>query len=116
TSVASLRLASNRYFRSAGKEGDGWRRKNLFINTTLFGKAAERVAARRKKGEYVLVRGRLELNEWIGEDGRTRRDYSIFAEEISSPGGGKRGLDKEPGADDEREEGSGNPANAARLN
>lgn len=78
-SVSSLRLASNRYYRSADGE---YKKANLFITAETFGKLAETIAAKKKKGDQLLVKGRLDLNEWTGKDGKLNKSYRIFAENV----------------------------------
>ncbi|MBL4889763.1 MAG: single-stranded DNA-binding protein [Candidatus Lindowbacteria bacterium] len=87
TAVASLRVASNRFFKvkSAGKEGSGkseFKEKVLFINVEAFGRNAEKASKNRKRGDQLMIRGRLELDEWTGNDGKARQTYQIYAEEI----------------------------------
>jgi len=79
TSIASLRLASNRYYRTADGE---FKKTNLFITAETFGKLAEVVASKKKKGDQLLVKGRLDLNEWTGKDGKLNKTYRIFAENV----------------------------------
>lgn len=75
-SAASLRLASNRYYPTADGE---FKTVSLFITAETYGKLAETIVAKKKKGDRLLVKGRLDLSEWKDEDGKQRQTYRIFA-------------------------------------
>lgn len=94
TPVASMRLASSRFYRDRLAEPSdkkAMKEKTLFITAESFGKLAESVSAYKKKGDPLLVRGRLQLSEWKGDDGRMRQTYRIQAEEIRFLYRGKKG-------------------------
>lgn len=116
TAVVALRLASNRFYRDKAQPDGELKKSNLFITASTFGKLAERVAALKKKGDPILVKGRLELNQWTGNDGRARQDFRLFAEDVTFIGrtnGNGQAAEGEPAAstesgtmarDDENEE------------
>ena len=58
------------------------RKTALFITAEIFGKFAEKISTSRKKGDGVLIKGRLDLNEWTGNDGRKRQTYRVFADDV----------------------------------
>ena len=110
TAVASLRLASNRFYRDRSQPESELKKVNLFITASVFGKTAERVSNFKKKGDPLLVRGRLELNEWKGEDGKPRQTYRLFAEDVTfmprarkgdAPGGEESAAETAPAGEDE---------------
>ncbi len=83
TAVASMRVASSRYIHTPGSPEGDFQKKSLFITAEAFGKLAERINGHRKKGDPLMVRGRLILNEWTGEDGKSRSTYRVMADEVN---------------------------------
>lgn len=69
TMVANLRLGVN----GRRKEGDQWVDKANFFTVATFGKSAENAAKYLKKGRRVLVKGRLDWDEWEAKDGSGKR-------------------------------------------
>ena len=53
---------------------DGWgeRKKTTWHKVTVFGKAAELLGQYKKKGDWVAVSGRLEIEEWEDKNGGMR--------------------------------------------
>jgi len=80
TAVAKFGLATNRtYIDPATKEK---KQEVMFIDITIFGRAAESANQYLKKGSQVLVEGRLVLNSWTGQDGQKRSKHEIIAESL----------------------------------
>jgi len=80
TAVAKFGLATNRtYIDPATKEK---KQEVMFIDITIFGRAAESANQYLKKGSQVLVEGRLVLNSWTGQDGQKRSKHEILAESL----------------------------------
>lgn len=82
--VASLRMASSRYYRARDAAENDFKKQSLFISAEVFGKLAERVVEKRKKGDPLMVKGRLELNEWTDKEGKPRQTYRLCADEVRS--------------------------------
>ena len=55
TTVANLRLASNRRYTTNGER----REEVLFVDVEVYGKAGEALAQHKAKGDFLLVDGRL---------------------------------------------------------
>lgn len=74
TQVATFSLAVNR--RYADKNGE---RQTDFFNLTAFGKTAEFCSKYFKKGQQVLVEGRIQNRTWEDQSGQKRyaTDYII---------------------------------------
>ena len=80
TAVAKFGLATNRtYIDPATKEK---KQEVMFIDITIFGRAAENANQYLKKGSQVLVEGRLVLNSWTGQDGQKRSKHEVLAESL----------------------------------
>ena len=75
--VGKFTLAVPRKFAKEGEE-----RKTDFINIISFGKLAEFAGKFFKKGQQVLVCGRLEINQYEDENGEKRFITQIIAEEL----------------------------------
>jgi single-strand DNA-binding protein len=93
TAVTSMRFASSHYYRSPSAPEGEFKEESLFITVEIFGKLAERVAERQKKGDPVMVRGRLSLNEWTAKDGTKKQTYRIFADQVNALGPRRSGAD-----------------------
>ena len=99
TSVASLRIASNR----RQKDGSGeWIDVAGYFDVTVWGGRGEFVADKLAKGDKVYATGRLEWREWEAQDGSKRQATQIVAENIESPhffqkaSGGDNGGERAP--------------------
>ena len=82
--VCDFTLASNQY--SNGTE------TTLFVDVTVWKKQAESLSEFLVKGAFIIVQGRLKLNQWES-DGQKRSKLTVVAERITlgpkSNGGGK---------------------------
>lgn len=85
TSVASSSVAVNRRYKDESAE-DGYAEEVSFFDVSVFGKFAELVARKLKKGDGVTVQGRLKQNRWQTEDGQNRSRVEIIADQIDSDG------------------------------
>lgn len=87
TPVTAFSIAVNRRFADANGE-----RKADFFNLTAFGKLAEFCAKYYKKGQQVLVEGRIQNRTWDDQNGQKRyaTDYVVenayFADSRREPG------------------------------
>jgi single-strand DNA-binding protein len=86
TSVAKLRIAVNGR-RKNGESGE-WEDKPNFFDVTVWGKSGENAAKYLRKGRLVLVEGRLDWQEWEGEEGKRQR-VEIIAEKLTYLPSGK---------------------------
>jgi single-strand DNA-binding protein len=85
TAVAKFGLATNRvYSDPVTKEK---KQEAMFIDITVFGRAAETANQYLKKGSQVLVEGRLSLNQWTDQTGQKRSKHEIIAEQVKFLGG-----------------------------
>ena len=75
--VGKFTLAVPRKYAKEGEE-----RKTDFINIISFGKLAEFAGKFFKKGQQVLVCGRLEINQYEDEQGEKLYITQIIAEEL----------------------------------
>lgn len=67
---------------------DGWgdRKKTTWHNVVVFGKAAEVVSQYKRKGDWVSVSGRLEVDEWQDKDGNKRKTPQLIADSVQFVG------------------------------
>lgn len=76
--VAKIRVVAS----SRKKEGDSWvDDKSCWLNVTCFKKTAENLVESIKKGDLLMVEGRLELQEWE-KDGEKKQAYAVLADTI----------------------------------
>jgi single-strand DNA-binding protein len=97
TAVARFGVATN----SAWTDENGAKREEVeFHNVVVFGRLAETASEYLRKGQLVLVEGRLRSNSWVSEGVKhTRTD--IVAQRLQF--GAKRAADESPSADNEPE-------------
>ncbi|EIX0703642.1 single-stranded DNA-binding protein [Escherichia coli] len=65
----------------------------LWLAVTAFGKQADALA-KHHKGELVSVAGNMQVSQWTGQNGETRRGWQVIADSVISartarPGGKK---------------------------
>lgn len=92
-SVTSFSVATNRVY----KDKDGNRQENTdYHNIVVFGRQAETAAQYLKKGQSVLVEGRIQTRSWDAQDGTKRYRTEIVADRVQfgPKAGGSVGQDK----------------------
>ena len=80
--VCSVSLAVNSFSGS----GDERKQDTCFIDVTFFRRVAEIASEYLKKGDPVLVSGRLKYDTWEGQDGQKRSKHSVIAEQLQLMG------------------------------
>jgi len=85
--VTSFSVATNRVW----KDKDGNKQESAdYHNIVVFGRQAETSAQYLKKGQNVLVEGRIQTRSWDGPDGAKRYRTEIVADRIQfGPKGGE---------------------------
>ena len=79
TAVVDLGLAVNRKYKTA----DGQAKEDvLFIDCRAFGKQAETLNQYVKKGQPILVEGRLTLDQWTDKAGNKRAVHRVTVEQF----------------------------------
>ena len=96
-SVANFSLAVSRSWK--GQDGQQ-QEQTSFINCVAWGKPGEIIAQYVKKGDPLLVSGRLDQRSYDDKDGNKRQAVEVNVEDFNFIGGGNRG------------EGGGNSFNA----
>lgn len=76
--IGSISLAVNSFSGS----GEQRKQETCFIDVTFFGRLAEIASEYLKKGDPVLVSGRLRYETWEGQDGMKRSKHSVIAEQL----------------------------------
>lgn len=85
--VASFTLAVDRDFK--GQDGE---KETDFIDVVAWRSTAEYVAKYYTKGRMAVVDGRLQIREWLANDGSKRRSAEVVAENVYF-GDSNRGTD-----------------------
>lgn len=76
--VANLGIASSRRY----MQNNEWQEQTSFFNVTVWGDMAQNVAASFKKGDRVMLSGRLESRQYETDQGEKRTAFEIVADEI----------------------------------
>lgn len=87
--VCSFSVATNRVW----KDKSGSKKEDVqYHNIVAFGRQAELVSQYLKKGNGVMVEGRMQTRSWDGSDGQKKYRTEIVAESIQfGPKGGMSG-------------------------
>ncbi|MDI6839717.1 MAG: single-stranded DNA-binding protein [bacterium] len=75
--ICNFQIASNR--RYMDKKTSEWQETTTFIRVVSWGKTAERMGERLRKGSAVYVEGRLQSRAWETPDGQKRSVIEIAA-------------------------------------
>jgi len=79
--TAGLTKVAN--FTLAVDNGYGETQKTDFFNCVAFGKTAETIAAYVRKGDLILVEGRLEIDKWTDREGVNRERTKIVVSKFT---------------------------------
>ncbi len=95
-SVLSMRLA----FSTRGKnpQSGQWEDMPNYIDVTMFGDRAERLAPHLKKGSSIGVDGKLRWREWETQSGEKRQAIEVIADDIEFIGGRSEQVSQEGNA------------------
>ena len=80
SAVTSFGLATNRSYKAPNS--DEWKEEHTFHNIVLFGKQAEFLSQKAKKGTRIFVTGRLQTRSWQDKEGKTNYKTEIVSEKI----------------------------------
>ena len=86
TPVVEFGLAINRKW--TGQDGNQ-RDETCFVDCQMYGKRAEVINKYLKKGNPLLVEGRLKFDSWQAQDGSKRSKLRVFVENFEFIGGGQ---------------------------
>jgi single-strand DNA-binding protein len=70
-------------FTVASDVGFGERKHPIFVRCSLWGSGGEKLSAYLLKGAGVAATGELDLREWKGQDGVTKRDLELNVDRIA---------------------------------
>jgi single-strand DNA-binding protein len=95
TAIARLGLAVNRSWKTETGE---LREEVTFVDVDAFGRQAETIAQYLKKGNPLLMEGRLRLDQWDDKQtGQKRSKLGVVLETFRFLGGGNRNEAASPG-------------------
>jgi single-strand DNA-binding protein len=80
--IASFGVAVNRITKK--QDGSGY--EVDFFDVTAWSKSAEFAIQYLKKGNKVIIKGRLQNSQWQDQNGETKRKTDIIAEQVESVG------------------------------
>lgn len=75
---ATVSLAVNRSIKKNGE----WIEDKLFFNVTIWGKTAENLKPYLTKGKQICVRGYVQQERWVDNDGNKKSRISIVADSV----------------------------------
>lgn len=76
--LCKFSIACNRKY----KVGDEWKQEPSFFDITVWGKLGEKAGTKLKKGQSILVEGRLQQDRWQGKDNKTRSKVHVVANNV----------------------------------
>ena len=77
--VTAMGVATNRVW----NDKDGRKQESVeYHNVTVFGRQAETCAQYLRKGQQVMVEGRLQTRSWDGQDGKKNYRTEIIADRV----------------------------------
>ena len=76
--VVSVSVATN----EREKQGDQWVDATEWHYVVAFGRTAELMAERCRKGDMVLVEGRMKTRKWVGQDGVEKQRTEVVASDV----------------------------------
>jgi single-strand DNA-binding protein len=79
--IADLRIAENRNYQDAGGV---WQQETAYYSAVVWRRLAEHAAASLRRGDRVVVVGRMRQDEWTTERGETRRRYLVDCDELAA--------------------------------
>lgn len=88
SSVCSFSLAVNRRIRTASGEDQ---ERTSFFDCSAWGRSGETIEKYLRKGQPLLVSGRLDQRTWEDKNGQKRSSVEVFVEEFTFIGGGGDG-------------------------
>lgn len=87
TAVVDFAIATNHVW----NDSEGKKREDAcFIDCRCFKKAAETINQYVKKGQQLLISGRLQLDQWEAADGTKRSKHRVFVERFTFVGQGEK--------------------------
>lgn len=93
--VTDLRVAVNRVWKNAKGEK---KEDHLFIDVVAWARQAETAVQYLRKGRLIGVEGRLQMDEWLGQDGKKNQRIRVVSDRILYlPQGGARDGAPAPG-------------------
>lgn len=106
--VCSFSVATNRVW----KDQNGQKQEAAdFHNVVVFGRQAETVSQYMKKGNQVMIEGRMQTRSWDAQDGTKRYRTEVVADRVqfgTRPTGGESNYgNSQPKASNEKEEDNG---------
>lgn len=83
TKLTKFKLASNHYYKAKNGEVKA---NTVFIFVECWAGSFDKVMASLAKGTLTRVVGRLKMNSWTDDEGKTRESFSIVANYIEALG------------------------------
>jgi len=76
SAIANTAIATSRKFTQNGEKKE----EVCFIDITFFGRSAEVANQYLRRGNKILVEGKLKFDQWVAQDGSKRSKHSVIVE------------------------------------
>ena len=83
TAILNIGVATTSSYKD--KQTDEWKETTEWHQIVIFGKRAESVAQYLKKGDKIVVEGKLQTSSWEDKDGNKRYKTEIIAQSVEYP-------------------------------
>lgn len=103
TLVTTFSVASN----ATRQTPQGTEKQKNWFRVKAFGKQAETIAKHAKKGDRMLVQGKLSLGAWTDREGRAQVNADLLLQDFQFVGGAPNAGDSRNGASGETSPASG---------
>ncbi|EFE8657899.1 single-stranded DNA-binding protein [Escherichia coli] len=77
-------------FSLAVQQGYGDNKRAMWVTCLILGDRATKLAEHIRKGDHLVVSGRLDVRDWEGQDGRKNKSVEVVVSEIEFMSGNKR--------------------------
>lgn len=98
-SVVNFSIATNRKWKD--KSSNATREETTWHRCTAFGRAADVIAEYARKGDQLMISGRLQTRKWADKDGNDRESTEIVVNEFQLLGQRRRDDDGPRKQDDD---------------
>ncbi len=89
TPVCKFGLAVNRVWND--RQTNSRREETMFIDCTAWSRSAETINQYMRKGQPIMVEGRLQYDTWTSQDGQKRSKHSVVIDSFQFLGGPRDG-------------------------
>ncbi|MEA2103663.1 MAG: single-stranded DNA-binding protein [Candidatus Cloacimonadota bacterium] len=79
TAVTNITIANNRSYLDKDKN---WQEETTYVETEIWGRQAEKVEEKCKKGDPVIIEGSLKNSNWKDKDGNSHSKLLVKVDKV----------------------------------